>query len=91
LARLCKAVQRCADVYQVVSVMDALVALGVTLSLSQIESGWRCAQNRATLARLLDLIKLIFDGVLVLFRSRPSGSLEVWKGRSWFFGSKSLS
>ena len=43
----------------------------------KIESGWRGAQNQATLGRMLGLIKLIFGLVLDLFRSRAALEAEI--------------
>ena len=40
-------------------------------------SGWRGAQNRATLGRMLDLVKLIFGLVLDLLRSRAALEAEI--------------
>jgi hypothetical protein len=47
------------------------------LSLSQIESGWRCWENRATLCRMADLLRVIFGFVIDLFRSRAALEAEI--------------
>jgi hypothetical protein len=47
------------------------------VSLSEIESDWRGAENRATLAPMLGLIRLILGLVLDLFRSRAALEAEV--------------
>ena len=48
-----------------------------TCRCRKIESGWRGAQNQATLGRMLDLIKLIFCLVFDLFRSRATLEAEI--------------
>jgi hypothetical protein len=50
------------------------------VSLSEIESDWRGVGNRATLALMSGLIRLILGLVLDLFRSRAALEAEVLHG-----------